>query len=160
MVRRPSARRIRLNETQSAKMYPVSSGEWSPGFESSNVSSEKTGSYSDQEGVVVVEPFRIQVTDEMLNDLRARLRQTRWPDQVPGIDWKQGTELEWLKRLVSYWVHEFDWRAWERRLNALDHFTWEGIHFVRQRATAGRGIPLILTHGWPSSFLEIGRAHV
>jgi pimeloyl-ACP methyl ester carboxylesterase len=101
-----------------------------------------------------VEPFRIQVTDEMLNDLRARLRQTRWPDQVPGIDWKQGTELEWLKRLVSYWVHEFDWRAWERRLNALDHFTWEGIHFVRQRATAGRGIPLILTHGWPSSFLD------
>jgi len=101
-----------------------------------------------------VEPFRIEVTNEMLNDLRARLEQTRWPDQIPGIDWKQGTELEWLKRLVSYWVHEFDWRAWERRLNALDHFTWEGIHFVRQRAASGRGIPLILTHGWPSSFLD------
>jgi len=101
-----------------------------------------------------VEPFRIQVADEMLNDLRARLRQTRWPDQIPGIDWEQGTELEWLKHLVSYWVLEFDWRAWEQRLNALDHFTWEGIHFVRQRAASGRGIPLILTHGWPGSFLD------
>ena len=70
------------------------------------------------------------------------------------MDWKQGTELEWLKRLVSYWADEFDWRAWERRLNALEHFTSEGIHFVRQRATSGRGIPLILTHGWPGSFLD------
>jgi pimeloyl-ACP methyl ester carboxylesterase len=101
-----------------------------------------------------VEPFRIQVSDKMLDDLRARLRQTRWPDQIPGIGWEQGTELEWLNRLVSYWADEFDWRAWERRLNALDHFTWEGIHFVRQRAASGRGIPLILTHGWPSSFLD------
>jgi pimeloyl-ACP methyl ester carboxylesterase len=101
-----------------------------------------------------VQPFHIQITDEVLNDLRARLRQARWPDQIPGIGWKQGTELEWLKRLVSYWLDEFDWRAWERRLNALDHFIWEGIHFVHQRAASGRGMPLILTHGWPSSFLD------
>ena len=101
-----------------------------------------------------MEPFRIHVADEILNDLQARLRQTRWPDQIPGIDWKQGTELEWLTSLVSYWLHEFDWSAWERRLNAFDHFTWEGIHFVRQRAASGRGIPLILTHGWPGSFLD------
>jgi pimeloyl-ACP methyl ester carboxylesterase len=62
--------------------------------------------------------------------------------------------LEWLKRLVLYWADEFDWRALERRLNAFDHFIWEGIHFVYQRATYGRGMPLILTHGWPSSFLD------
>ena len=102
----------------------------------------------------MVEPFRIHVADEVLDDLRARLRHTRWPDQIPGIGWKQGTELDWLRRLVSYWADEFDWRAWERRLNALDHFTWEGIHFVHQRAASGRGVPLILTHGWPSSFLD------
>jgi Epoxide hydrolase N terminus len=101
-----------------------------------------------------VEPFRIHVADEVLNDLRARLRQTRWPDQIPGIGWEQGTELDWLRRLVSYWAHEFDWRGWERRLNAFNHFTWEGIHFVYQRAASGRGVPLILTHGWPSSFLD------
>ena len=70
------------------------------------------------------------------------------------IGWRQGTELDWLRRLVSYWADEFDWRAWERRLNALNHFTWEGVHFVHQRATSGRGVPLILTHGWPSSFLD------
>jgi pimeloyl-ACP methyl ester carboxylesterase len=105
-------------------------------------------------GVIVVEPFRIHVADEVLNDLRARLRHTRWPDQIPGMGWEQGTELDWLQRLVSYWAHEFDWRGCERRLNAFNHFTWEGIHFVYQRAPSGRGVPLILTHGWPSSFLD------
>lgn len=101
-----------------------------------------------------MEPFQIHIADETLDDLRARLLRTRWPDQVPGIGWEQGTELEWLQRLVSYWADEFDWRAWEARLNALHHFIWQGIHFVRQRATSGRGMPLILTHGWPGSFLD------
>jgi hypothetical protein len=101
-----------------------------------------------------VEPFRIDVADEVLDDLRARLRQTRWPDQVPGIGWRQGTELNWLQRRVSYWADKFDWRVWERRLNAFSHFAWEGIHFVYQRAASGRGIRLILTHGWPGSFLD------
>jgi hypothetical protein len=54
-----------------------------------------------------MERFRINVADEVLDDLRMRLRRTRWPDQVPGIGWKQGTELEWLRRLVSYWADEF-----------------------------------------------------
>jgi pimeloyl-ACP methyl ester carboxylesterase len=101
-----------------------------------------------------VEPFRIHVADEVLDDLRARLRHTRWPDEIPGIGWGQGTELDWLRRLVSYWANEFDWRAWERKLNALNQFTWDGIHFVHQRAASGGGVPLILTHGWPSSFLD------
>ena len=101
-----------------------------------------------------MEPFRIHVADEVLDDLRERLRRTRWPDQVPGIGWKQGTELGWLQHLISYWTHDFDWRAWEGRLNTLDHFTWEGIHFVYKRASSNRGVPLILTHGWPSSFLD------
>lgn len=103
---------------------------------------------------MIAEPFQVHVPDDVLDDLRARLRHTRWPDQIPGIGWKQGTELDWLRRRVSYWANEFDWRAWERKLNALDHFIWEGIHFVYQRAASGRGLPLILTHGWPSSFLD------
>ncbi len=101
-----------------------------------------------------MEPFRIHITDEVLDDLRARLRHTRWPDQVPGIGWKQGTDLDWLQPIVSYWINEFDWHAWERRLNTFDHFTWEGIHFMYKRAASGRGMPLILTHGWPSTFLD------
>jgi Epoxide hydrolase N terminus len=73
-----------------------------------------------------MEPFRIHIADAVLADLRERLRHTRWPDQVPGIEWRQGTELEWLRRRVSYWADEFDWCAWERRLNSLNHFIWGG----------------------------------
>src|SRR4030095_5352590 len=91
-------------------------------------------------GVGIVERFRIQVADGVLDDLRARVGQMRWPDQIPGIGWEQGTELDWLRRLVTYWADEFDWRAWERKLNALEQFTWDGIHFVHQRAASGRGM--------------------
>ena len=102
----------------------------------------------------MVEPFQIHVAEHVLDDLRARLVRTRWPDQIPGMAWKQGTELSWLQGLVSHWTYDFDWRAWERRLNTFKHFTWNDIHFVHQPATIGRGMPLILTHGWPSSFLD------
>ena len=77
-----------------------------------------------------MEPLWIHIADELLEDLRTRLHQTRWPEQIPGIGWEQGTELDWLRRLVSYWAHEFDWRARAHKRNALHHFTWEGIHFV------------------------------
>ena len=73
---------------------------------------------------------------------------------MPGIGWKQGTELDWLQHLASFWADEFDWRSWEQRLNAFDHFRWQGIHFMYKRSAWGRGLPLILTHGWPGSFLD------
>ena len=101
-----------------------------------------------------MEPYRVYVADEVLDGLRTRLRQARWPDQVPGIGWKQGAELGWLQRLTRYWADDFDWRAWERRLAAFDHFKWEGIHFLYKRGTSNRPMPLILTHGWPGSFLD------
>ena len=101
-----------------------------------------------------MERFQIRVSDDVLDDLRQRLLGTRWPDQVPGIGWKQGTEMEWLQHLVSYWTDKFNWRAWEQRLNTLEHFIWEGIHFIYKRAASGQGMPLILTHGWPGSFLD------
>lgn len=101
-----------------------------------------------------MESFHIHLADDVLDDLRSRLRRTRWPDQIPNIGWQQGTELEWLQSLVAYWGNEFDWRKWENRLNKLDHFRWNGIHFVHQRAASGNGMPIILTHGWPGSFLD------
>jgi pimeloyl-ACP methyl ester carboxylesterase len=108
---------------------------------------------------VDVEPFTIAVADEVLSDLRARLRDTRWPEPAPGRPWEQGTDLAYLRDLVAYWIDGFDWRARERELNALhhSHATIDGtrIHFVHERAPGGDGIPLILTHGWPSSFLEV-----
>jgi pimeloyl-ACP methyl ester carboxylesterase len=108
---------------------------------------------------VDVEPFTIAVADEVLSDLRTRLLDTRWPEAAPGPPWEQGTDLAYLQELVAYWIDGFDWRARERELNALRHFnaTVDGtkIHFVHERAASGDGIPLILTHGWPSSFLEL-----
>lgn len=106
-----------------------------------------------------IEPFTIRVPDEVLSDLRTRIRNTRWPDQAPGPAWAQGTDLEYMKRLLSYWAEGFDWRAQERQLNTFKHFRAElgdiHVHFVHERAREGNGIPLILTHGWPSSFLEL-----
>lgn len=106
-----------------------------------------------------ITPFTIRVPDEVLSDLRTRISNTRWPNQAPGAAWAQGTDLDYLKRLLDYWANGFDWLAQERRLNTFKHFRADlgdiHIHFVHERAREGNGIPLILTHGWPSSFLEL-----
>lgn len=104
------------------------------------------------------EPFRFRADDRVLSDLRARLRNTRWPDPSPGTAWSQGTDLGYLRKLVAWWGSGFDWRARERELNQFHHFLAEidglRIHFLQEKARHGRGIPLILTHGWPSTFAE------
>ena len=106
-----------------------------------------------------VTPFFIRIEDETLADLQERIRRTRWPNSAPTAAWEQGTDLEYLKRLLAYWADEFDWRAQERGLNAFSQFCAEingcEIHFVHERARNGTGIPIILTHGWPSTFAEM-----
>jgi pimeloyl-ACP methyl ester carboxylesterase len=108
---------------------------------------------------VEVEPFALAIDEEILADLRARIRATRWPEPAPGELWSQGTDLTYLREVLAYWADAFDWRARERELNALQHFRAEidglRVHFVHERARGGDGVPLILTHGWPSSFLEL-----
>ena len=108
---------------------------------------------------VRVSPFTVQVPDQVLSDLRARIRNTRWPPGAPGREWEQGTDLEYLKGLLGYWADGFDWRAQERELNRFKHFRAEidgvVIHFVHERARHGNGVPIILTHGWPSAFIEL-----
>ena len=105
-----------------------------------------------------IEPFKVAVAEQVLSDLQTRIRNTRWPDSAPGAPWSQGTDLEWLRSLTDYWADGFDWRAQEQRLGEFAHFRGEidgvRIHFVHARARSGRGIPLILTHGWPSAFIE------
>jgi len=102
-----------------------------------------------------IEPFKVAVAEQVLSDLQTRIRNTRWPDSAPGAPWSQGTDLEWLRSLTDYWADGFDWRAQEQRLGEFAHFRGEidgvRIHFVHARARSGRGIPLILTHGWPSA---------
>lgn len=102
----------------------------------------------------MIEPFSVDIDERVVDELRARLRAARWPDQIPEIGWAQGTEREYLRAFVSYWCERFDWPARQRWLNEFPHFTWEGIHFVHVRARTERSTPLILTHGWPSCFVE------
>jgi len=110
--------------------------------------------------VRTVEPFTIRVHDTTLADLHARLDDTRW-ERNASADWKQGVDIEYLKSILSYWRSRFDWRAEERRLNALNHFSaaLDGyrIHFIHERAPAAEAMPLLLLHGWPDSFVRFLR---
>ncbi|MCW3475732.1 epoxide hydrolase family protein [Limobrevibacterium gyesilva] len=106
-----------------------------------------------------VSPFEIRIPAAELEDLKARLARTRWPDEVNDADWSYGTRLDFLHRLVGYWQDGFDWRAQEARLNALPQFIADidglPIHFVHARGAGPRPFPLVITHGWPGSFAEM-----
>jgi pimeloyl-ACP methyl ester carboxylesterase len=108
-----------------------------------------------------VEPFTIAVSDDDLADLKLRLREARFPDELPESSWEYGTDLVELKRLTDHWLHQYDWRAHEARLNAFDQFvtTIDGqrIHFIHARSPEPDAIPLVLTHGWPGSVVEFLR---
>jgi pimeloyl-ACP methyl ester carboxylesterase len=103
-------------------------------------------------------PFKIEIPDAELQDLRDRLRRTRWPEAETVDDWSQGVPLAYLKELCAYWAEDYDWRATEKRLNALPQFRTEidglGIHFLHVRSKNPDALPLILTHGWPGSIVE------
>lgn len=103
-------------------------------------------------------PFRLQVEDGAIEDLRARLARTRFPDQAPGDAWAYGTDVEWLRGLVGHWRERFDWRTHEARLNALPQFKVElagiDLHFIRADGEGPAPMPLLLSHGWPGSVFE------
>ncbi|HUR36007.1 MAG TPA: alpha/beta fold hydrolase [Vicinamibacterales bacterium] len=103
-------------------------------------------------------PFKINVPDSVLRDLKERLARTRFPDQLPNVGWDYGTDPAYLKPLVEYWRDRFDWRAQERKLNEFDQFTTtiDGlrIHFIHQKSRVANAMPLALTHGWPGSIYE------
>ncbi|MFE0026040.1 epoxide hydrolase family protein [Amycolatopsis sp. NPDC059021] len=104
------------------------------------------------------EPFVPRTAPAVLEDLRARLRGTRWPDAPEDAGWSLGTDLGYLRELVAYWADEFDWQAQEAALARFPHFRVPlgglGVHFVHVRAVAPGGpvLPLVLSHGWPDSF--------
>jgi pimeloyl-ACP methyl ester carboxylesterase len=105
------------------------------------------------------ERFTIRVPDAVLSDLTERLARTRWPDQLPGTGWEYGTDTAYLRELVDYWHTRFDWRAQEARLNTFDHYRAQvgglRIHFIHARSRNADAIPLLLLHGWPSSFVQM-----
>ena len=103
-------------------------------------------------------PFKLQVPDTALADLRERLARTRWPDEPPLEPWSTGTSLSYLKSLVEYWRKDFDWRAWEAKLNAFpQHKVRLGgidLHFIHAPSKKPDAMPLLLSHGWPGSVFE------
>jgi pimeloyl-ACP methyl ester carboxylesterase len=106
-----------------------------------------------------IQPFTIHIPDAVLDDLRERLARTRWPDQLPdAAPWQYGTDLAFLKDLLSYWQEKFDWRAQEEHLNSFPNFRADvgglGIHFVHLKGKGPNPLPIILTHGWPSTYFE------
>ena len=105
-----------------------------------------------------IKPFRIAVGDAVLDDLRSRLRNTRWPEAEVVDDWSQGTPLAWIKEICRYWAEEYDWRSREALLNRFEQFTTEidglAIHFLHRRSPYPEAMPLLITHGWPGSVVE------
>ncbi|GII80791.1 hydrolase [Sphaerisporangium rufum] len=105
-----------------------------------------------------IQPFTIAVPQADLDDLAGRLAAARWPREALGAEWERGVPLAFLKELTVYWAQGYDWRAAEARLNAFPQFTTEidgqRIHFVHVRAARPDALPLLLTHGYPSSFTE------
>jgi len=104
-----------------------------------------------------ITPFQIHIPDDDVRDLRQRLQNPRFPEPLPGDDWSTGVPIAALRQLVSSW-HAFDWPDYESRLNEVPQFTTtidgQVIHFVHVRSKAPDATPLLLTHGWPGSFLE------
>ncbi|MBB5402862.1 epoxide hydrolase family protein [Paraburkholderia youngii] len=109
-----------------------------------------------------IDPFEIAIADQDIDDLRHRIRATRWAPATPAPAWQQGADPAWLRELATYWAGQFDWRAAERKLNQLPQFladvNGQTVHFAHRRAasvTPGfQAYPLVITHGWPGSFFE------
>jgi len=106
-----------------------------------------------------IRPFRVDMPDEAIADLRRRIATTRWPSKELVADRSQGVQLATLQELARYWATDYNWRACEARLNALPQFTTEidgvAVHFIHVRSRHENAMPLIMTHGWPGSVIEL-----
>ena len=109
-------------------------------------------------GSEAIVPFRIQVPDAVLRDLKSRLERARFADEFPDAGWDYGTNLNYIQSLMTYWRDRYDWRAQERRLNRFSQFKTNigglDIHFIHQRSNDPDALPLLLLNGWPSSPVE------
>jgi len=108
-----------------------------------------------------VQPFSIAAPAAELDDLRNRLRRTRWPEPEPVDDWSQGIPLDYLQEVCEYWAEDYDWRRCEAQLNARPNFITDlngiGVHFQHIRSPHDDALPMIVTHGWPGSIVEFAK---
>src|SRR5262245_58196881 len=106
-----------------------------------------------------IRPFTIEISEDELDAMRARISDTRWPEREPVSDQSQGVQSETMQQLARYWASEYDWRRAESKLNDLPNFVTEidglDIHFIHVRSKHEDALPLIITHGWPGSIIEL-----
>jgi hypothetical protein len=118
-----------------------------------NADAKPTVSYKD-----IIRPFRVNVPEADLIDLRRRIKAVRLPEKEPVADHSQGVPLNTIEKLARYWANEYDWRKCEARFNAFPGFITEidgmDIHFVHARSKHANALPIIITHGWPGSIVE------
>jgi pimeloyl-ACP methyl ester carboxylesterase len=111
------------------------------------------------ETAIDIRPFQVEIPDEELAELRRRIKATRWPSKELVADRSQGVQLATLQELARYWTTDYDWRKAEAKLNALPQFTTQidgvNIHFIHVKSSHGNALPLIMTHGWPGSVIEL-----
>jgi pimeloyl-ACP methyl ester carboxylesterase len=114
---------------------------------------------TEQQGATAIRPFHVDVPDEALEDLRRRISAVRWPSRELVDDRSQGVQLATMEALARYWLGDYDWRHCEARLNALPQFKTEidgqDIHFIHVKSRHEDALPLIMTHGWPGSVIEL-----
>ena len=107
----------------------------------------------------MIEKFKVNIPQSELDDLNDRIKKVRWPDEIKNSDWKYGTSLSYIKELADYWLEEFDWRIIEKEINSFPNFIADvdgnQIHFLHIKSNKKNAIPIIITHGWPGSFLEM-----
>ena len=107
---------------------------------------------------MAIRPFRVDIKEDVLTDLRERLKRTRWPDEIPESGWDYGSNLAYVKELVDYWIEEFDWRKQEEAINGYSQYIAEvdglDVHYIHERGKGPDPLPLLLIHGWPGSIVE------
>ena len=107
----------------------------------------------------MIKPFSANISEEILYDLQTRIKNTRWTDELTDSNWSYGTSLSFMKELSNYWLNNFDWRKVEAGINSFPNFIanidGHEKHFIHVKGKGKRSIPLIITHGWPGSFLEM-----
>lgn len=107
----------------------------------------------------MIKNFKVFIRQEILDDLKLKIRNTRWPDEIEGSEWTYGASLSYMKELADYWLNNYDWRKTETDINKYNNFiaTIDGykVHFLHIKGKGEKSIPIIITHGWPGSFLEM-----
>src|SRR6185503_13393224 len=109
----------------------------------------------------MITDFKCQIARPAIDDLKHRIRQTRWTDEIIASGWQYGADLSYIKELADYWLNEFDWRKAEDKINQYPNYIAEidgvRIHFLHIKGKGTGSVPLLITHGWPGSFMEMNK---